>query len=106
MNILDEIKVLPRMACPHCGNVKWVIMEMSANTYYTDRSGKVNDSIENYHKYIGKCITCGKEYDMYPAYNTFIPLTDLRRLYLEYRTDELDKTNNQDFTYIENPMAK
>ena len=42
MNLLDHIKILPRMACPYCGNVKWVILEMSANTYYTNRDGKIN----------------------------------------------------------------
>jgi len=106
MNLLDHIKILPRMACPYCGNVKWVILEMSANTYYTNRDGKVAKSIENYHKARGKCLTCGREYDMYPAYDTFIPLTPIRKLLLEFQPEELNKTNNQDFTYIENPMEK
>ena len=105
MSFLDHVKVLPRMACPHCGNVRWIVMEMDANTYYTDKYGKIDKTIENYHKYKGKCLTCGREYDMYPAYDTFIPLTDIRKRYLQY-IDELDKTNNQDFQYIENPMEK
>ena len=70
----------------------------------TNRDGEICDSMDEMNVAVGKCLECGKEFDCYPAFDSFIPLTPIRKFLPEYATEVLDSTNNMDQTHIENPM--
>ena len=92
--------------CPRCGHKNFLIKQLSSTIYITDHDGNVCDSKDEKVVTVGKCLECGKEFDAYPAFDSFIPLTSIRKHMIEYSATVLDKTNNMDETYIENPMTK
>lgn len=92
--------------CPRCGHKNFLVKQITSNIYMTNHDGEVCDSKEEKCVTVAKCLECGKEFDAYPAFDSFIPLTPIRKFLIEYNTDTLDKTNNMDETYIKNPMKE
>ena len=89
------VQTLPKTACPKCGNSEYGIIEILKTKYYTNNYGEVYRSDEDPEpEYIGKCLTCGAQYKMVQAYDTFIPLTKLRSLLIDYQPEVLAKTNS------------
>ena len=94
---------IPKGSCPNCGHKQFIVKELSSTLYLTNRDGEVIDSQEDYDIAVGKCLSCGKEYDMYPAYNSFIPLTPLRKVLYDFQPAILDRTNDT-FDNLQNPI--
>ena len=101
------IRLFPRHSCPYCGSSQgYLVKQIKSELFLTNRNGEICDSREEWSVVVGKCKTCGAEMEMYPAFNTFIPLTPLRKMLLEYELDTLDLTNNEDSIPIMNPFSK
>ena len=101
--------LVPRGRCPKCGHTQFIVREITSTLYLTDRDGKVCDFKDEFTTTVGMCTNCNATFDMYPAYDTFIPLTPLMKLLPEYSKASLDQTNNLErFTTpaLPNPIEK
>ena len=102
-------RLLPEGACPVCGSNKgYVVRKIESNLYLVNK-GKVVDSKEEFITTEGMCLNCHTKFDMFEGYDTFIPLTELRKLLPEYEKVNTDRTNNLErFTAkaIDNPISK
>ena len=104
---MEMIRLLPKGCCPKCGHRRFIVKEILSNLYLTGRDGEIVDSKEEKYIAAGKCLNCGKEYDMAPGYNTFVPLTPIRKLLYEYSTPELVEAIPRDMGYLlPNPFLK
>ena len=92
--------------CPRCGHKNFLVKQVTSTIYLTDRDGQICDSKDELCVTVGKCLECGKEFDLYQTFDSFIPLTSIRKHLAEYALGSLDATNNMDETYIENPITK
>lgn len=105
---MDMVKLLPKNACPKCGGRQYAVYETQNTGYVTDRFGEIVQYVELGKHYSGKCLTCGHEYaDMVYMYDTFVPLTQMRKFMIEYEPANVAKTNNTDAANsaaIINPM--
>lgn len=97
----NMVSLIPLSRCPNCGHGEFLVFEMNLNQYLTNRDGEVKDIIDEEHTIQGKCITCGKVYDMMVNINGFIPLTKLRKILYDdyYETTVVGAP-------IKNPMEK
>lgn len=76
--------IIPKGSCPTCGHKQFIVYHRTEILSLTDMEGQIIDS-QNISDYaIGKCINCGKEYDMIILNETYIPATPLRKLLYEY----------------------
>lgn len=80
----EMCRIIPQGSCPICGHKQFIINEGIINLYLTDQDGSVIDYKEEDYKAIGKCINCGKKFEMMPTSTGFIPLTHLRKIIYEY----------------------
>ena len=104
---MQMIRLMPRHSCPYCGSQQgYLVKQMKSELYLVNRDGEICDSQEQWSVVVGKCKSCGAEMEMYPAFNSFIPLTPLRKMLLEYELDTLSLTNNKDSVPIMNPFLK
>ena len=103
---MEMMRLVPKGSCPRCGHRQFIIKEIQSNLYLTGRDGEIIDSKEEKYVAVGKCTNCGREYDMAPGYNTFIPLTPIRKFLYEYSTPELVEAQPRDMEYIPNPFWK
>lgn len=99
----EMIYKIKKGSCPNCGHKQFIIYERNENLYLTNSDGEIIDSQEltNYAK--GKCIRCGKEYDMLSGISQFIPLTDLRKILYNYSPHKIEE---EKIKLISNPMEK
>jgi hypothetical protein len=79
---------------------------MQSNLFLTGRDGEIVDSKEEKYVAVGKCLSCGREYEMAPGYNTFVPLTPIRKFLYEYSSPELIEAQPKDMDYLPNPFLK
>lgn len=93
---------IPKGSCPNCGNRQFVVYERNENLYLTNMDGEIIDNAELSNYAIGKCLKCGKEYEMLSNTTQFIPLTKLRKLIFDY-TSNIEVNEEK---YISNPMEK
>ena len=102
---MEMCRKVPINACPKCGHKQFIVRDVSINTLATDREGKIHDLLSEEKTAVGLCLNCNAIFELYPAYDSYIPLTPIRKFLREYQPIYLDKTNNIDRTYIDNPMA-
>lgn len=104
---MEMIRVLPKGCCPKCGHRQFIVKEISSNLYLTGRNGEIIDSKEEKYIAVGKCLNCGKEYEMAPSYDSFIPLTPIRKVLFDYELEEIEKDNpNNNLESIPNPFER
>ena len=88
---MQMVYMLPKGSCPRCAHRQFIVKEFTGNIYLTGRDGEVIDSKESSYVAIGKCLNCNAEYEMYPGIDSFVPLTPLRKILLEYDRSVLSK---------------
>lgn len=94
---------IPIGSCPSCGHRQFVVDEMYTSTYLTNRDGTVIDFSNEDYSAKGMCCNCHKVYDMMPTNTGFVPLTDLRRILLDY-TPHVDNFYKEEVKSLANPM--
>ena len=96
----EMCRLVPQGACPTCGHKQFVVYENTTDLYLTNQDGEAIDHTEVRYIAFGKCLNCGKEFEMMPTSIGFIPLTGLRKILYEYSPSsyinetELGSTNN------------
>ena len=103
---MEMLRILPKGSCPKCGHRQFLVKEIQSNLYLTGRDGEIIDSKEEKYIAIGKCLNCGKEYEMAPTAYAFIPLTPLRKFLHEYSSPELIDIKPDDMGYLPSPFIK
>lgn len=99
------VNIIPAGSCPNCGHSKFVVFESAQSAYSTNRDGEIVGSKELSYKAVGKCLNCGKEFDMLPTQIRFIPMTRLRKILYDY-TDHSTLDQIESYEEIDNPMMK
>ena len=104
---MQIMHLIPRHACPYCGSIKgFLVRETRSDYYLTNRDGEIEDTKDIWQIAVGKCLNCGAEMEMYSVRNTFIPLTPLRKMLVEYEPTENQGLGYDDEIYIRNPFLK
>ena len=98
---MQMIRLLPKGSCPKCGHRQFLVKEIQSNLYLTGIDGDVIDSKEEKYVAVGKCLNCGKEYNMLSGRDSFIPMTPLRELLYYYPGKSLKEPEEE---YIDNPF--
>lgn len=99
----EMVYLIPKGSCPNCTHKQFVVYERNENLYLTNNDGEVIDNAEISNYAIGKCLRCGKEYDMMSYSTRFIPLTALRKILFDYSPHKIEEEN---IKIIPNPMEK
>ena len=80
----EMVYSIPLGACPICGHRKFIISEYQMNEYLTNLDGEIIDMNLAGYNAKGICCNCNNVFEMYDIGETFIPLTKLRKLLLDY----------------------
>lgn len=101
MEIKEMCYRVPEGSCPNCGHKQFIVYERNENLYLTNMDGEIIDNNEISNYAIGKCISCGAEYEMISSTTKYIPITKLRKILFDYSPHKFieDKIIN-----IPNPM--
>lgn len=94
-------RVFPRGACLKCGSKNFIVYHRTEILSLTDMEGVIVDSEELSDYAIGKCINCGKEYDMIILNESYIPSTPIRKMLYEQNNPMFDE---EEYESIKNPM--
>ena len=97
------IKRIDMGECPHCRSKQFYVSEIVKTNYLLNRDGTVIDSEEPAYDAVGICIKCGKQYQMKPVFDGFVPLTPLRK-YMEENINIGSNTDPLEVDDINNPM--
>lgn len=99
----EMCRLVPQGACPICGHKQFIVHEITTDLYLTNQDGAAIDHKELNYIALGKCINCGKEFEMMPTSIGFIPLTRLRKILYEYSPSSY--MNKTELGNINNPMG-
>lgn len=99
----NMVNIIPLGACPKCGHKQFVVSEQQITEYLTNADGEIVDGIDVEYDAVGMCCNCNATFDMYPTKEGFIPLTNLRKILLNY-TPHMIVMHPQKVPAIDNPM--
>jgi hypothetical protein len=99
----EMVSIIPLGLCPNCGHGQFVVIESTMSTYLTNNDGEIIDSKEICNEAIGRCVRCGREYNMLSTLYGFIPLSNLRSI-LFNNTPHINKCIDDSIFKDDNPM--
>ena len=99
------IKRIDMGECPYCKSKQFFVSEIVKTNYLLNRDGVVIDSEESVYDAVGICIKCGKQYQMKPVFDGFVPLTPLRK-YMEENINIGSNIDPLEVDNINNPMQQ
>lgn len=94
--------IIPYNACPNCRHKSFIVMQIQVDAFVTDGDGNICATEQKHYNAIGKCLNCGKEYDMMPTPNGFNPMGKIKSILNRY--NGVIGSNCTDNISLDNPM--